>query len=505
MEAVIDKLGDVGLIADIPGWQSPPNAFDSVQNIRMNESHIASFPGHGTYTTPTVTPYWLLPVAVDTAYYWLYLGTAAAYSYNGSTHVEITRTSTAYTGTSTTRMNGGVLNGVPVLNNGIDDPQAWHTPGSGNLADLTTWPASTTCKIMRPYKEYLVAMDVTKSGTRYPHLVKWSDAADQGSVPTSWDETDPTTDAGENALADTGGYIVDAVLLGDELVIFKEDTAYGMQWIGGQYIFNFRRINIPGMLAQSCGVQFDGGICYMGDGDVYVTDGQAATSVIDKRNKQYLFDAIDADNYTACYLAHNKAKNEIWVCYPSAGSSLSDKALVWNYKLNVWYQRNLPSATAFIANGILTSSAVTWATSADTWASVSQSWDKRTYSPVEDSLVAASDKLYQFEDGNQFGGTNPVCYAEKTGINLDGSNGINEIQQIYPMAEGGAFSVYVGSQMSPEGSVTWKGPFSFDPSTDYKIDCQVNGMYHAVKFYSNANVAWSATGYKFTYVKTGQR
>jgi hypothetical protein len=194
----------------------------------------------------------------------------------------------------------------------------------------------------------------------------------------------------------------------------------------------------------------------------------------------------------------------MWICYPSSGASLPDSAYIWNYKDNTWSVRDLPTDTAHIAPGIITSVAFTWATIPySTWADWAGTWGSRQYSPVADSLVAASDKLYQMDDGNQFGGVNATCYAERTGLDI--GQGIHTVTGIHPMVEGDSVDVYVGSHMTPNGSVTWSGPFSFDPSSDYKVDCLVTGRYHAIRFKSSSDVQWAINSYSVDYEYAGDQ
>ncbi|MCP5012290.1 MAG: hypothetical protein GY942_20115 [Aestuariibacter sp.] len=502
MRVDIGRLGSIGLIQDQPPWNLPKEAWSGGQNIRCQDGQIGTFAGHSTFATPTVTPYYLLPVEAGTNYYWIYPGVAKCYVYNGTSHTDITRASGDYTGTSADRWNGAVLNGLPVLNNSIDDPQMWSPVNTGTaLAPLTGWDTNNKCKSLRAYKNFLIALNMTESGSDYPHKLRWSNSADPGAVPSSWTPA-ASNDAGSNVLGETGGHIVDGIQLRDEFIIFKEDGAYGMQYTGGQFVFRFRRINIPGMLAQGCAAEFKGGLFVVGDGDVYITDGQSHESAIDKRNRDSLFSAIDADNYTSTFVTPYHAKNEIWICYPSSGANFPDTAMVWNYKDNTWSHRELPTDTTFMIPGIVTSASFTWDTVPhSSWADWSGSWGARTYSPVADSLVAASDNLYQMDDGNQFGGTDANCYVERTGLDLGA--GLHTVTNIYPMTEGEAINVYIGSQMHPNEGVSWSGPYAFDPSTDYKVDCMVTGRYHAVKFQSADDIQWAVNGYGVDYEYAG--
>jgi len=443
-----------------------------------------------------------MPLESGAFYYWIYPTATKCYIYDGSSHTDITRVSGDYTSTSATRWNGGVLNGLPVLNNGADDPQMWSPVDSAQkLQPLTAWDTDWKAKVVRPYKNFLVALHMTESGVIYPHKLRWSNSADPGAVPSSWTPL-AANDAGSNVLGESPGFIVDAVQLRDELIIFKEDGADGMQWTGGEFVMRFRRINIPGMLAQDCGVEFKGGLFVVSDGDVYVTDGQSYESIIDERNREYLFSDMDAEAFDTTFVTHYLTKTEIWICYATAGETAPNKALVWNYKSNTWSTGALPDNTNHIAPGVLISATYTWATLPyATWTEWSGTWTSRTFSPVAPSMVAASDLLYQLDDGNQFGGVDALCYVERTGLDL--GPGLHTVTNVYPMTEGNAVDVYVGSQLSPNDAVAWAGPITFNPGTDYKVDCMVTGRYHSIKFQSQDNVSWAVNGYGVDYIDAG--
>jgi hypothetical protein len=502
VKLAVKNLSGVGLISDKAINDVPPNGWTAMQNIRIQDGRAGNFSGHSEYTTPTVTPYYLLPVAEDTNYYWIYMGLAKGYIYNGSTHTDITRAAGGdYTGTASDRWNGGVLNGIPVLNNGVDLPQEF-TPvaTTTDLDTLTAWDTNWRAKVIRPFKYFLVALNMTESSVEYPHKLRWSSSADPGSVPSAWTPAS-SNDAGSNVLGETGGHIVDGLALGDQFMIYKEDSVHGMQYIGGNDVFRFYRIpDAPGALAQDCMKSFSGGHFVVSKRDAYVTDGQSWRSVIDGRNRNALFSDMDGDNYASTYVAHNRANSEMWVCYPGAGASLPNKAFVWNYFDDVWYQRDLPTDTAFIQEGIITESGYTWDTLPyGDWGLWTGTWSTRAYSPIAESLVGASDTLYKFEDGNQFNGVNAMCYAEHTGLNIGDNETAHTVTSIYPYIQGGPVDIYIGHKVARDVAITWKGPYAFTSEGSNKLNVRVTGIYHGIKFQTEGNVTWGVSGYEIEY------
>lgn len=504
----VSNLASIGQIKDQPGWQLPPEAWTTLSNIRIDDKQIGTIDGWGSYGTATAAPYYLLTAADDTEFRWIYPSLTAIYmTSDGATHYDVT--GTAPTGTASDRWNGCVLNGLPVLNNGVDVPQYMaDLDSTTDFATLTGWDSGWRAKIVRSFRNFLFAFYTTESSTSYPQKVRWSTSADAGGIPSEW-AASTTNDAGSTTLAETIGAIVDAFSLGDQFIIYKDDSAYICQYIGGTAVFRFARIKtLPGMLAQDCGCEFESGHFVVSDGDAYVTDGQTYQSVIDDRNRDALFQAIDADNWANTFVFHHKAHREIWVCYPSSGQTWANAAYIWNYTDNTWSTRSLPTNTTFIAEGVVDATTLTWNTLPwSTWTNWEGQWGTARFSPVEDYPIGAStdSTLYQFDEGNQAGGTNQLCIAERKALSIGEMDDTYEVSAFYPYAEGGAFDVYIGGQSSPNAMVEYDGPYSFDPATDYKIDVRVMGRFHSVKFQSQSDVAWAISGYEFDAVLAGTR
>jgi len=513
MRAQIKGLGTIGVIQDIAPEDIPLQAWSAVQNIRCQLGQAGTISGYAEYTTPTVTPYFILPYPQTADFYWIYAGLAKIYQFNGSTHSDITRQTAAtdvdYTGSATDRWNGYIFGGVPILNNGVDNPQYFN----GTLFADMIWDGSNTwddvsklARVIVPYKYYLVALNVYESGTWYPFRVLWSNPADPGSMPDSWDYTSATNSAGFNDILDTPGHLIDAATLRDTLILYKEDAVWAMQWVEDSSVFNFYRVgDMPGILAQGCVIEVANAHIVLSRGDLYSHDGQSWQSIVSQRVRRALFDDLDPDNYASCYLVKHSDRNEVWVCYPTSGNTLPNKRLVWNYELNTFSFCDLPAATAHIARGVLITSAYTWdSLPFATWDDWTGTWGSRVYTGAAHALVAASDKLYSMETGNTADGTAIECILERTGLALGDPGDIILARTIFPRVEGaGPVNVYIGSHEVPGGGVTWEGPYAFTPATDYKIDCSACGPFLAVKFQSNADVSWAVSDIALDFVKVG--
>ena len=141
-----------------------------------------------------------------------------------------------------------MLGGILVMANGYDQPQFWAltsgVPSTGTkMADLTNWSAGAGTNhypvAVRAFRSFLVALNLSEAGTPFTRKVKWSTEAAIQTVPSSWDETSSTVDAGEYELADTQGKIVDGLPLGDAFMIYKEDSVYSMTYVGNPFYLCF--------------------------------------------------------------------------------------------------------------------------------------------------------------------------------------------------------------------------------------------------------------------------
>lgn len=508
-------VGDVD-VYDLPATQEALIWSDG-NNIRFADEYVEKIQGHGAvFGTASVTPYWMLPVPTASTYYWLYPGLAKVYVTDGSTHTNITRQTAAvdvdYTGTADDIWNGGIISGVPVINNGIDDPQMW-TPvnTSTKLASLTwssgqTWSSqSKLAKVIRPFKNYLIALDMTESGTRYSDRLRWSTSTISG-VPSTWDDTDATEDAGYTELNQSGGFFIDCLPLRNANIIYKESETWIQTEIGGNDIFRFEPVFAEsGALARRCIKPFFSRHLVLSAGDLILHDGQSIESVIEKRMKTWLFNAIDDTYYNRSFIVPNYTKKEMWVCFPQTGSTFADTALIWNYHDNRFFVRDLPN-TPHIAYGIVDpSESQTWASDSQAWGNDATSWDYRSYNPtISKLLMCSGTSFYQGDYTEQFAGSSFTSYIERLGIDLGDPTRRKFVKRIYPrMTSTGSVTIKVGYQDTKNGSVTYSST-TFDPSTDEYADFMVNGKYIAIRFESASNISWKLHSFDVEYEIGGQ-
>lgn len=515
----ISNVGSIGVIKDLVDHTLPAEAWTSAQNMRFDDRRAVKFLGHSlVFNPPTVAPHWAMSVPTQSAHFWLYAGLDDVYTVTGGTHTKITRASGVYTGSASTKWGGGILGGIPVINNGVDIPQSWNPVAAGTkLIDLPNWQANTTAKVVKPFKSFLIALNITDTGTDFPHRVKWSDAADPGTLPGSWDDTDATKDAGENELSDTAaGLIRDGIALGDEFIIYKDNSTWGVQFVGGIFIFRFFKIfERTGILAQNCAIALPSTVAknFVATGDdiiIHDATSNSAESILDFRMRKFLSNNLDVDNHANSYCVLNEPQSEAWFCFPETGSTIPTLAIVWNWRENTLGLRQLEGIATFIASGVVDASEAdqTWDADSGVWDDDSEAWGARQYNPqIQDLLMLdhANTKLFHMDDTDQFNGSNMTVSLERTGLAMIGQDYRGNIQtditrrklakRIWVHAEGDPFSVSLGSQEVVGGAVTYESSQIFTPGTDQYLDFTANGALIAVKFESNGDVNWKLEGY----------
>jgi len=498
MIVTFGKTGSVGIVADTHSSELPPEAWSGGQNVAFKDGSVERINGHSatTYSAPSVVPYGITYGQNAGANWWLYGDLDKLYSLNVTTHTEVTRASGVYTMASTDKWHFASLGaGVVIANNQVDDPQLW-TVSATACTDLTNWPASTTCKVMRSLRSHLIAMDVTESGTRYENKLRWSTPADPGGVPASWAEADPTKTSGSTNIG-SDSPIVDMISLGESGIIYKANDAWRMTYVGGQFIWDFSQLPLPevSMLALGCGVQLGSSHVVLTSEDIIQHNGVESQSLIESRMKRWLFNEIDTTLYNKTFAIKNEFRKEIYFCFVASGGTSINTALVWDYALNTFTIKELPSilcASNGIVDGVNT---VTYDTITDTYDSSTDTYHTKKYSPTAERILmgTADTTLLMDDDSVSFNGTDIIAYCEKTGLSLGIPQNIKLVKSVRPRFDaptGTQIRIYVGTQSYVDGPISWGTPQIYTVGTDYKVDFLKSGRYIGIRFETVGGKQW---------------
>ncbi len=513
MLATIDKCG-TGLNADLTAEELGDGVWTAASNMRFSNGYAERFKGTvQVFDAPVVTPYYLAPYATNTTRYWIHAGLASTYADDGTTRTNIT--GTPNTGAIDDRITGGTINGVYIQNNGVDIPQYW--AGTGTLASIPGWDATWRAKAMRPWRNFIFALNVTKGSTQYPHMLKSCTTLEPGAITAAgdWDETNPALDALELPLPETPDVIVDGLPLGDAFIVYKERSMYAITYIGYPQILRAQRLpGETGMLARGCGVNTPLGHIVLTAGDIVLNTGQGVTSVANGIVRDYLFRNISSDYYMRAFVTANPQRNEVWVCYPHGPVTTCNKALVWNWVDKSWGVRELSNVTFGAFGQINYTAAEGTYDSIDaigtTYDQMAGNYDDNNYSPAEARLLMTHTTPYvslQDSGSTDFGAVIRSS-LERTGITFGDPFSVKMLRAVWPKIDGDTGAtvvVQVGAAMYADQQPTWSTPQTFTIGETEKIDCRVSGKYIAIRLDGSDYFPWRVKSFGVDYAMGGTR
>jgi hypothetical protein len=450
--------------------------------------------------------------------WWLWTSLTDIFVFDGSKDTRITRSAGPYGATDAKDIYGTILGGVPIIGTREDIPQYWNSYSDGQLMqNLPNWPSGLTARVVRTFAPYLLAMNTTLSGANTPHRIWWSSSASPGSLPSTWDYTDPTHDAGINDLPDvSSGFIVDGQELQGQFFIYKENATWRVQFIGGQFIFSFQSfLETAGALCTRAVATTGDGLrhCFASQDDIVIHNGYLAESVLNKRMKRYLFNLIDTQHYDTSFMFCNPLYEEMWFCFPTQGSSEPNHAIIWNYRYNT-----LSEADSTMVNFVATSIGTVLTASNQTWQNATISWlaDPNPWATAQRRKTVVcnptSGKLLALDVGTTNDGAPINSVLQRTGMGVIGRKRSGEwledfetrklVSRVWPKLSIGSCNVRVGYQALPNGAVSWTPYQPFSPATQAYVDgCLGSGRSSAVEF-SGTNF-FHLDGYKIDLATLG--
>jgi hypothetical protein len=504
-----------GVNKDLSKEDLPLGSVTDAENVRFREGYAELFLGQSdVYPTAPIDPISAFPVRIGADRYWIALSQLKAYCVTGSPAVwtDITRaTGGDYAATLDDCWNGGILNGVPILNNGVDTPQMWSpVETTQDLQALTAWPTGYTAAVMRPFGNVMFALDINDGTDRFPYRVLWSHPADPGTVPVSWDVTDPTKDAGQFDLAGNG-FVIDALTLRQSLVIYAENSTHIANFVGAPFIYDIQQLfSNSGILSKDCVVEVNGSHFVLTSNDFIRHDGSNIQSVLDKQTRRYLFQSIDSESQDRCFVVKNVYFNEVWVCYPELGETSCTKALVYNYKDNSVSFRDLPSVTA--GNTGLVDDV--YSDTFDGGGPIPFDMDTLPFdqnefgAQLERTLLCAPDRpaLVLMDAGNLDFDEAIQGSMERTGLTFDAPNQIKTVTRVRPRFKAPAGTVLtfqIGSHQTLDGDVTWSPEIVYTVGTDLAVNAFASGYFLAWRILSTDAYQWRLDGMDFEFTPRG--
>jgi hypothetical protein len=355
-------IGKLGVLTDIDPYDLPAPAFSFAKNIRIENNRIergsvfrtagalSKNPRHLFGYSDKNTNAQLLTVNDDGSV-WQWSPTTGHISVTVGGYVG---------GVSSLPVTSCAVNNVVFINR--PDRNIWYRSkdGTGPFLGLPEgpgqWTNGVSAQAISSIKGCVVAMNLTKSGSRYPNNVLWSDFVPLDQPPV-WDitlATYPSSSAGENTLADMIGPIVDGEPLKDRLFIFGQDETWYMEYVGGNDMFKFDRQFDKGCVNANCAVVVDSIQYVFGPNDIWAHDGVTEKSMAQDRVRRFIYEGMKNSAKSSFFVAHHPEQTEIHFCYvsddrfvrfPSDKGTGCNRAAIYNYASQVWYFADLPYVT----------------------------------------------------------------------------------------------------------------------------------------------------------------
>lgn len=564
----IRGVGSVGVIKDLPPFEIPSEAWSDAKNVRFAGNRIEKVSGYFPVLTEEMPDE--IPLAItgrNNTRSQIYGTPTSLYLVEGTQHRNVSKLidpnlpdtdplnryvydarpeSTWY---YTTLSNAVVMNtkeevpqGLAPYDSSFSDIPGWGYPqgtqdAEGNPLPQVDW----RCGRIRAFRNYLVALDMTEQGVDIPQRVRWSNVAYINSLPPDWQENDENKDGGFNDLSDANGRVVDGVPLRDSFVIYTDKETYLMEYVGGIFVFQFKKLfSDVGLLAPECAAEFEQKHFVISKDDIFVHNGSTREPVASSRVKKYLIEEISSVNPLATKVFAYTPAKEIWITYVGPGSTAKDiddvtspwvcnKCAVWNWEYNTWSFFDIPPSMDVNLVAAPNLLAREWSDyddpTEDYWDAAKWAyfqWNTLGKDFVKNiPYIASTDKcLYTMDIGNRFAKFNPVdrtivrkdIIAELKRYHLDLDDAVEDtrthklVTSIIPQIRGsGQLRWQVGGSENATRDPTWDGFTVFDVENDVKVDAFSNNRYPAIRITDYSPGEWSMTGYDIEFVTEGIR
>ncbi len=522
----VNDVGSVGFIdpRDLRPHELPPPAWSYVEEARMLNGSAVSVAGPvEVSTTPTdfgtdtlnALDYYTSPAGTEQWWYVYSDGKIWSVDNNGAINA-VEKNLLAFAPYPEEVWVTSKLNGIPLATNNRDQPQCFYNNGAAitNLTESQDFPdwepggtyAGATAKIVIGYKNFIVALNLVDTEA-YPNMVAWSDAADPGLMPTTWDYNATDNLAGRTVLGADTGAILGAEVLRDSLFIYTEYATYRMDFVGGQFVMRFTKVfDNSGIFGPRCVGKFGEKHFVITKSDIIVHDGQQLVSVGDSRVRNRVFEQLDEDDVNRVWVSPYLVVDEMWIGVPNTQNEFLT-ALVWQWDESAWSVRSLPDSKHMKDLPTLNASETddSWTNGLDVnwndepnniWNAGGETGDLR---PVATSAI--DNKLYYIDAGSN---TNQTILRRED-INLSSDETTELATDVYPRMQttsGALVELRMGASRTVEGPIQWQSWRAFDANTDYRIKLRANGRRHAIEF---RGLSYELSGYDIGFKGAGGR
>ena len=244
------------------------------------------------------------------------------------------RVTDQYIGTQDDGWNGTEHNNEYFAVNSDDPIQRKQQAGSfDDMAGADDYKA----KDVHSFAERLMLLNTTESGSPNPSRVRWTIAG-----PLSYASSDWTgTGSGYVDLTDTAGLILKGAFIGNELIVYKNDSIFAVTYIGGDSVFRKElRVSGLGLLSQRALIVYRGRHYFLGtDYKLYEYTGLQEPVEVPGLSDR-ISTTINPDSEGRCIMILDQDYNEMLIGIPTGTNTQPDTFYRYNFTERNWSKSN---------------------------------------------------------------------------------------------------------------------------------------------------------------------
>lgn len=486
-----------GIARDTPAHEVGPDFWTLGRNVQMRKGFAGRIRGNRSiYGTLPVSVLHALNARIDTTNFWLFFGADEIHALETSNSDNVTGdplTSVA----QPWQWSSTLLNGVPCVTNGLDVPRYW----AGNVAtpfdDLPDWPAGYQCAALVAFQNHLFALNLNTPGGLLDDAIMWSALAAPGDVPQSWTPAADNEAGDPVTLADTPGPVLQGLPMRGSLLIYKRSGTYAADYTRDpDQVYTIRTLfTSSGVLTPRGACDLNGQHFVITDGDCILTDGTNRKSVAQGRMKDELFSQIDQTYYENAFAVYHRAANEVWVCFPEAGSQYCTKALVYDVANDAYGTRDLEEVTC-AAIGIVNDQAISedWDDDLEDWDDDGSYWNAQNFSFATESIVTGAGDAATLHDTDD--NTELPATIGKYDMDFGDPLRLKFVKRLHVRKQQGAGTLFirVGARMTTDDAINWSSERELDEGRQVLNVLAPKGRYISVEIRSEDDDVWVITG-----------
>jgi hypothetical protein len=218
--------------------------------------------------------------------------------------------------------------------------------GTGAVSLIVDVPTTQNNLTVSDSSRFVIVFGCNDYGqsTVDPMLIRWSAQDDV----YNW-TPDPTNQAGFTRLSH-GSKIVTTVQTRQEIVVFTDSSVYSLQYLGPPYVWAPQLLSDSiSIISPNAATLASGVVYWMGVDKFYSYDGRVQTLNCDLR--RFIFQDINLEQIEQVFCGTNEGFNEVWWFYATAGSTLIDRYVIYNYLEKIWYYGSM-ERSAWLDSGL---------------------------------------------------------------------------------------------------------------------------------------------------------